>query len=528
MATWPAIRPGGSTAAHKPVACEHATPLLLSALAEHGPGLVEALVPAASVARRAGRSDASGRAGRAGPHRRPLSQGALSQGALFDQLVRTLAAISREQPLLLLFDDLHWVDEASAAFLLHLGRELSERRLLVLGAYRSATVALGRRDLRSGETFRHPLAAVVNELRLQKGEVLIELDRADGRAFVEAYVDSEPNRLGAGFRDALYAQTGGHALFTVESLRNLQARGELVKDEAGRWVARESLDWGALPARVEAVIAERIERLPEVERRILSVASVQGDDFTAEVVAELTGAPAAEVLFHLSGSLARQHSLVRAEGVVRAEGPIRLEEPERLGSGQRSIYRFTHHLFQKYLYDQLDPVERARLARRPWRPSLDRQAAGDPVERERLGGPAGLALRVRQGCRCRPPARCTTPDTRRCGCRPFARPSTGSTTDWRCWPSPASRRRRSARRGPAGCWRSPGWVHSATWKDWAAPSCRAPWRGPRQRGRGGRRTGAAQVDDALGAGGTPVWRRAGSRRRSLVAERMRDLGDAMR
>ena len=81
--------------------------------------------------------------GRAESSARPLP---LSQGALFDQLLRTLAAISREQPLLLLFDDLHWVDDATAAFLAHLGRELSRSRLLVLGAYRSATVSLGRRD----------------------------------------------------------------------------------------------------------------------------------------------------------------------------------------------------------------------------------------------------------------------------------------------------------------------------------------------------------------------------------------------
>ena len=300
------------------------------------------------------------------------SQGALSQGALFDQLLRTLAAISREQPLLLLFDDLHWVDDASAAFLAHLGRELSRSRLLVLGAYRTSTVSLGRRDARSGEMTRHPLAAVVNELRREKGDIVIELDRADGRAFVEAYVDTEPNRLGARFRDALYAQTGGHALFTVESLRNLQERGELFKDEAGRWVARESLDWGELPARVEAAIAERIERLPENSRRFLSAASVQGDDFTGELVAELTGEPVGEVIAALSGSLARQHHLVRSEGL------------QQVGSDQRSVYRFRHHLFQKYLYDELDRIERGR-----WHAavaaSLARQVGEDPAERERFG-----------------------------------------------------------------------------------------------------------------------------------------------
>ena len=210
---------------------------------------------------------------------------------------------------------------------------------------------------------------------------MIELDRADGRAFVEAYVDTEPNRLGAPFRDALYAQTGGHALFTVESLRNLQERGELFKDEAGRWVARESLDWGELPARVEAAIAERIERLPENSRRFLSAASVQGDDFTGELVAELTGEPVGEVIAALSGSLARQHHLVRSEGL------------QQVGSDKCSVYRFRHHLFQKYLYDELDRIERAR-----WHAavasSLERQVGEDPAARRALRRAAGLALRV--------------------------------------------------------------------------------------------------------------------------------------
>ena len=121
---------------------QDATTLVLSALARQGDGLVEVLVPAASIARRAGQSTPL-----AAPSSRlgslPFSQGTLSQGALFDQLMRTLAAISREQPLLLLFDDLHWVDDASAAFLAHLGRELRHSRLLILGAYRTATVSLG-------------------------------------------------------------------------------------------------------------------------------------------------------------------------------------------------------------------------------------------------------------------------------------------------------------------------------------------------------------------------------------------------
>ena len=310
---------------------------------------------------------------------------------------------------------------------------------------------------------RHPLAAVVNELRREKGEIVVELDRADGRAFVEAYVDTEPNRLGAPFRDALYAQTGGHALFTVESLRNLQERGELFKDEAGRWVARESLDWGELPARVEAAIAERIERLPENSRRILSAASVQGDDFTGELVAELTGAPVGEVIAALSGSLARQHHLVRPEGL------------QQVGSDKRSVYRFTHHLFQKYLYDQLDRIERAR-----WHAavaaSLERQVGDDPAERERFG--AQLAWHYEAGGWPLQAARALHDAGRQAiGCRPCARPSTGSTTAWRCCagepPSSGNRaERRAAFEPPAD---RPAEARRPAWAGSAAPSWRRPW-----------------------------------------------------
>jgi len=341
-----------------------ATGLALACLEEHGPDLAGTLIPTASIARRAGLSSDGTRGG-------PTSQETLSQTALFDQFLCTLAAIARQRPLVLLLDDLHWVDDATAAFLLHLGREVADSRLLVLGAYRSEPLGMSRRDPTTGETVRHPLASAIDELRRLKGEIVVDLDRADGRAFVEAYVDGEPNRLGSRFRDALYAQTGGHALFTVELLRNLQERRELLKDEAGRWVAHESLDWGRLPTRVEAAIADRIERLPDQEREILTAASVQGDDFSGELVAEVTGRPVREVVTCLSRSLARMHHLVRSTVVSRAD------------SRQGSLYRFTHHLFQKYLYDQLDAAERGQL-HVAIAAGLDRQAGDDPVERERL------------------------------------------------------------------------------------------------------------------------------------------------
>jgi predicted ATPase len=190
---------------------------------------------------------------------------------------------------------------------------------------------------------------VIHEFQRKFGDIIIDLTRAEARLFVEQYLDSEPNRLGAGFRTTLYRQTRGHPLFTVELLRGMQERGDLVPDDEGRWVEGPSLDWERLPARVEAVIAERVDRLDAPSQAALRVASVEGETFTAEVVARVLTTDAREVITCLSGELEGRHRLVRAQ------------EIQRLGAQRLSRYRFRHIQFQNYLYHSLDPVERAHL-----------------------------------------------------------------------------------------------------------------------------------------------------------------------
>jgi predicted ATPase len=243
----------------------------------------------------------------------------------------------------LVVDDLQWADAGSIHLLFHLGRQLAGSPILIVGAYRSEDVTLGR------DGARHPLLPVVNEFQREYGDVTVNVDQAEGRDFVEALLDSEPNRLGVDFREMLYQQTCGHPLFTLELLRGLQEQGALVQDAESRWVEGPALNWETLPARVEAVIAERIGRLPEGLQAALQVASVEGEVFTAEVVARVRSADEGEVVRRLSGELDRRHRLLRAQGIQRIDG-------RRL-----SRYRFRHILFQKYLYNSLDEVERTHL-----------------------------------------------------------------------------------------------------------------------------------------------------------------------
>jgi DNA-binding SARP family transcriptional activator len=271
-----------------------------------------------------------------------------------ESLTRTLSELARQRPLILLIDNLQWADTRSISLLHFLCKRLSGSRMMILGAYRPQDIALGQRqpDL---AWERHPLEPVRLELQRAFGEIELDLDQSDGRAFIEALVDSEPNCLDETFRQTLYCQTEGNPLFTIELLRSMQERGDLVQDTCGRWEQGRRLDWDQLPARVEAVIAERIGRIPHPQQEMLRVASVEGETFTGEVVATLLGLDERQTLSCLSGLLSREQKIVQAVNVVHTRfvpaGP-----PTRL-----SHYRFTHILFQKYLYHSLDPVERSVL-----------------------------------------------------------------------------------------------------------------------------------------------------------------------
>ena len=322
-------------------------PVAVGTLAATGPDLIDTFVQRVALHERAHVS-ASGESDWLTSlenllERKPTTTAATHQVDLFEQYTRVLHTLEQSSPLLLVIDDLQWADAGSINLLFHLGRKIKGSRILILGAFRSEEVTLGR------DGGRHPLESVINEFRREFGDILLNVDQIEGRKFIEAFLNSEPHRLGPSFREMLYHQTQGHPLFTIELLRGLQERGDIVRDPEGYWVEGLSLDWVTLPVRVEAAIQERIRRLPEILQKALAVASVEGESFTAEVVAQIRAIDKREMLEYLSNELDRKHRLVHAQSIQRVDGK------------SLSRYRFRHILFQKYLYGSLDEVERAHL-----------------------------------------------------------------------------------------------------------------------------------------------------------------------
>ena len=321
-------------------------------LVDVGPDLIETLVPGAALISRLGMMAAKfagleDQIEKLIKHKRNTSESnALEQSRIFEQYANVLKALAVEQTLILIIDDLHWVDDASAGLLFHLSRRLEKSSVFILGTYRPDEIALQRNNE------RHPMEKILSEIKRYQGDVVIELGQSqddDKRTFVNQLLDSEPNHLDATFREALYRHTSGHPLFTLELLRSLQERGDLIKDASSFWIIGETLNWNTLPARVEGVLEERLGRLLPTQRDLLHAASIDGEHFTADSVAQLQQLPLRSVLSELSQNIEKKHRLVKEESELK------------VGSKRLARYKFVHALFQRYLYDELGTSERRLL-----------------------------------------------------------------------------------------------------------------------------------------------------------------------
>jgi predicted ATPase len=197
----------------------------------------------------------------------------------------------------------------------------------------------------------HTLEPVLNELHRSEVGKEISLDLEGERSFIDELLDAEPNHLDTKFRDTLFVLTQAYPFFTIEFLRSMQEHGELIRDSTGYWVAGENVNWEVLPPRVQVRFAEQVRRLPIDLLKILTIACLEGDVFTAEVLAFVLHKDLLEILQVLSYELDRIRLLVQVEKVITIEGQT------------ISTYRFRHTLFRRYLYKSQNPAERNYLVK---------------------------------------------------------------------------------------------------------------------------------------------------------------------
>ena len=250
-----------------------------------------------------------------------------------------LHEVSRQRPLVVFLDDVHWADPSSVDLLAYLGSKCAGWRLLLVLTYRPSDL------LRS----QHPFGPV--KLELQGRGVCREialpfLSRDDfDRYLALAFAGHQfPEELAA----VLHARTEGNPLFMVDLLRYLRDRGVIVQDH-GRWALVRAVPdlQRELPESVRGMIQRKVDQLSTADRHLLMAASVQGPEFDSAVVAQLLGREAADVEERLD-VLERVHVMVR------------LVREQTFPDGTLTLrYGFVHVLYQNALYAALQPTRKA-------------------------------------------------------------------------------------------------------------------------------------------------------------------------
>jgi class 3 adenylate cyclase/tetratricopeptide (TPR) repeat protein len=174
-----------------------------------------------------------------------------------EALKRVLLRESQVQPLLLVFEDLHWIDSETQAVLDMLVESLPTAQLLLLVNYRPE--------------YQHGWGSKTSYTQLR----LDPLPEASADVLLQALLGDDPALVP--LTRLLIARTQGNPFFLEESMRTLVETGVLT-GERGAYRLAQPLDTLQVPATVQALLAARIDRLPPEDKRLLQTAAVIGTE----------------------------------------------------------------------------------------------------------------------------------------------------------------------------------------------------------------------------------------------------------
>lgn len=236
---------------------------------------------------------------------------------LFDALARLLVELSSEQPIVFILEDLHWCDGLSARFLSFFGRRVHRLPILIVGS------------MRPEELVDAPvLSQSLTELRVDKqlDEIpLRALSQADSVTLIQALLPA--GRRGPQSVTAagdIWAASEGNPFVIVESVRSLQYDGPVIRQGE--------------PSLVQDFVAARLERLPDLPKRLVPVAAAIGRDFTFALLAR-------------AGQISEVDAAIAVEQLVRRH--ILTAEGERVD--------FCHEWIRRVAYGQMLPPQRRML-----------------------------------------------------------------------------------------------------------------------------------------------------------------------
>lgn len=247
---------------------------------------------------------------------------------------RTVEAASRNRPLILAIDDLHWAEPMLHDLLDHLIEWIDDRPILLLAA--------ARPELRESRP-----ALVEQGGRVAAAVALEGLDRASTGELTRSLLGADAAEAPAMLLERVAAASAGNPLFIRELLRMLVDDG-VVEHAGHEWVVTADDRLEEIPPTIHSLLAARIDRLADDEQIVLERASVLGTEVYAGALAELVPDP-------LRGRLDALVESLRRKELLEPAGAYWLDE---------RVLRFHHILVRDAAYRRLVREARADLHQR--------------------------------------------------------------------------------------------------------------------------------------------------------------------
>ena len=266
-------------------------------------------------------------------------------GAARERMLRELGAaldaLTSDQPLVLILEDLHWSDYSTLDLISYLANQRHAGRLMLIGTYRIVELIV------SG----HPLKAVKQELRAKRQCEELPLEYLSQDAVAEYLAIRFPaSQFPAGLSCLIHERTEGNPLFMVNVVNYLLTEGEIFETD-GHWRLRgklEELGMG-VPENIREMIEKQIARLSTEDQRLLEAASISGMNCSALAMASALGEDLVQVEARCE-ELARRSCFLKSCGFG--------EFPDGSISG---CYGFIHSLYVNALYERIPAARRAKL-----------------------------------------------------------------------------------------------------------------------------------------------------------------------
>ncbi len=250
-----------------------------------------------------------------------------------------LEAVARTAPLVAVIDDLQWADPPVLETIEQLAERVSDAPMVIVCVARPE---FGESHVGWGAGKANAITITLDPLNPKETATLI------GRLLE---IEALPNDL----RQQIIERSAGTPLFCEEFIHMLIDEGRLVRED-GKWRATAAVAQVNVPQSIAAVLAARLDGLPEVERNVLQAASIIGERFEPRQLQELVHDPSLESVLE---SLRRKGLLTFAD---RFDDEL----------------RFKHLLIRDAAYASLPKSQRAELHDR-FGSALESQA-GDPQQ----------------------------------------------------------------------------------------------------------------------------------------------------